>query len=416
MAKEKRRGRGEGSVEHLGDGRWRVAWSQGVDPSTGKRKRKAFYGKTKAEALAKLRKAQAVASGEHELTPDTSSLTLSDWLDKWLQTQKTAVEPKTYFSQEQIVRLALKPTLGEVKLGKLTLQHVKDMYATLTNEVSADRARRAGKILSSVLREAIRHKFITYNPVPDAKPPRHRRKEKVVLSPEQVPVFLKAAEGNRLYPWFALGIDSGCRPGELNALHWPQVNLGEATISIIQSLEEVAGKSRLKAVKTAKGRRTISISAAPTVEVLRVHREHLREAGRDVTTGLVFPNERGRFLGSTTVLRQLRAVLRGQRQGVAEVTPKLPPLTPYSLRHTCATVLLAAGVNIKIVSERLGHASIQITLDHYAHVLEGQQAVAAAVIGRIMTGRPPVKPLGEQNTQANDTAREQHGRDNPQNG
>ena len=159
---------------------------------------------------------------------------------------------------------------------------------------------------------------------------------------------------------YVLLIDSGMRPGECFALD--VTDLQDGHVSITKSLEEISGQLRVKETKTRKSRRRIRLSAH-TVGVLTAH------IG-DRTTGPLFTDTEGGYLriGNVTK-RSFQLILARAGLGTR---------TLYDLRHTSATLLLGANVNPKIVSERLGHSSVMLTLDTYSHVLPGMQDVVVA--------------------------------------
>jgi integrase len=206
------------------------------------------------------------------------------------------------------------------------------------------------------------------------------------LDRAQALALLEAARGYRYEAWFVLALDSGMRPGEIHALHWPDVCLAESWVFVRQSLEHVRGRPpRLKPTKTTAGKRKILI-APRTVEALKAHRERMRLEGQDVTAGPVFTKSKGEgtMIGHDTFRRQVFTPLL-RRAG-------LPAVPIYSLRHTSATLLLAADVNLKVVSLRLGHRDVAITLRHYVHALPSMQERAAAAMENILN--PMVIPHG----------------------
>ena len=181
-----------------------------------------------------------------------------------------------------------------------------------------------------------------------------------------------------------LALDAGMRPGELYGLHWPEVDLEAGTVAVVHSLEEVGSEQRLKGVKTGgKGERTLAL-ARRTVEALREHRGRMQKEKHDVEKGPVFPARRGGFLRRPNVYRRAFLPLV-EAAGV-------PRIRVYDLRHTTATLLLQAGVNVKVVSERLGHTDIRMTLDTYAKVLPNMQTLAAECFDRLFPRMSPTSP------------------------
>jgi integrase len=193
-------------------------------------------------------------------------------------------------------------------------------------------------------------------------PPRVPKKDITPLSPEQARAFLEAASGDRLEALYILAIHTGMRQGELFNLRWDDVDLE-------------AGVLRVRGTKTARSRRTVTLSET-ALEALRSHLERqLVEIDRAGSlwreNGLVFATEIGTSLNRHNLTqRSFKPLLE---------RAELPPIRFHDLRHTCATILLSQGVHAKFVQELLGHATIAITLDTYSHVLPsmGNQTASA---------------------------------------
>jgi integrase len=170
----------------------------------------------------------------------------------------------------------------------------------------------------------------------------------------------------------------GRREGELFALTWEDLNEQRCEIAVTKSLEEVRGKQRVKEPKTAKARRRIRIAPSTLVGLLR-HRKSMQSEGHG--SNLIFPTTTGTYLRRSNVYKRTfqPAIKRAGLEGVRFHDMR---------RHTCATLLLLRGVNVKVVSERLGHAKIQITLDTYSHVLPTMQEEAATIMESILNTAP----------------------------
>jgi integrase len=202
------------------------------------------------------------------------------------------------------------------------------------------------------------------------------------LDADQAQALLAAANGERLEAAYDLLLDTGMRPAEAFGLHWAEVDLDAGTVFVKQALEEIAGRYRLKPPKTERGRRTIRL-ARRTVEALRRHRERMLAEGRDVEAGPVFTNTTGGWVCQSNFQRNSFRPTR-ERAGV-------PWLRLYDLRHTSATLLLGAGVSLRVVADRLGHENPTITLKFYAHSLPDHQEQAAQTLDKLLSSvAPPV--------------------------
>jgi integrase len=377
----KRRGRDEGSIFQRADGLWVASRSLGYD-AQGKRVRKVAYGSTKREAQeALLKLLQSTSLG----TPgDVDRLTVGQYLTKWLTVVKPTVEPNTFGPYERHVRLHLTPYLGGLKLAKLTPIHVKELYASLAAAgVSPALQRKVGTTLTIALGEAVEDGLIPFNPAVGVRKPKAAKPDIKVLDPDQVAAFLKAAETDRLFPFYLTALDSGARPGELFALLWADLDLEGRYLTVSKSLEEISGALRVKEVKTKKGRRRIDLSGQ-TVAALVEHRKRMLAEG--FITGPVFCDTQGGYLRISNLRRDsFKPIL--SRAG-------LPDIRLYDLRHTSATLLLLADENPKVVSERLGHSSVTLTLDTYSHVLPTMGRRAADKLNAILGGGVPTAAEG----------------------
>ena len=392
MAKKKtsRRGRGEGGIGYIESSKlWYATVSMGHD-GEGRRKRRRIYAKTKGEVQEKLRELQSRA-GPGELR-DGGKVTLATYLREWLETKKGTTATHTYLPYKRDVDKYLIPHLGGVKLCDLTALHVQRLYAELTaNEVSAAMQRKAGGTLRTALQHAVHPLgLIRSNPASDVPRPRHEAEEMHVLDAGQVQRFLAAAKGDRLAALYQLAIDSAARQGELFALSWADIDFAGSAIVITKTLEETKGRLELKDTKTKLSRRRVAVSSV-TMEALADHRAAMLREGHYGADRPCFCDTDGGYLRKSNVLRRsFRPIIaRANAEAVREAEASggkpalLPPIRPYDLRHTGATLLLLAGVSPKVVSERLGHSTIVLTLGTYSHVMPGMQEQAASKLDAI---------------------------------
>lgn len=362
MAKS-RRGRGEGAVFQRSDGLWcaRTAKVAGVA--------RTFYGKTKAEALAKMR---AFQPG----TVDVTQMTVKAYLVSWLEgAAKNKVQAGTLDRYRSCMEAKAYPHIGSIQLAKLAPAHIEKWYADLAAAGESPRGRQmAGVVLGTALRHAVRLKLIPHSPVNDIPKPRPPKKEMKVWTNEQVRAFLAAASSDRLHSLYVLAVSTGMREGELFGLQWQDIDLAAGSLSVQRTLEELRGKFVLKEPKTKGSRRRIDLPRM-AVESLFDHKRRLLAEGNAAAVQ-VFCDSDGGFLRRSNVQRR--------SFGPLMKAAGLPRIRFHDLRHTAATCLLADGENVKVVSERLGHASIEITLDTYAHVLPTMQAAAVKRIDRML--------------------------------
>lgn len=381
-----RRAAGEGSIFQRKDGRWSAVITVGYTPE-GKRVRKSFYGRTQADVVDKLNQVRVrIAAGE--VPALGTAPTLAEFLEQWLV---TVVQPhrstKTYDLYWRQCRNHILPALGGIRLDRLTPMHVQSWIAGLDAprfkmvrgervEWRLARASQRGivAILQSALGTAVTWRLISRNPVVDVEKPKIPRQAPPHWDEAAARRFLDAARGQRLEAMFMVGLHAGLRLGELVGLQWSQVDLRAGTIQIEHQVREVSGDLSVTAPKSSAGLRTIPLPPSVTGS-LRRHRERLMAEGL-AASPYVFPDTRGGPLRQSNFRRRDFARVL-EAAGV-------PDITPHGMRHTFATLLLASGVDVKTVSELLGHADPAVTLRVYAHALPRAKRDASDKLGALL--------------------------------
>lgn len=415
MAKNSRRGNGEGTITQRTDGRWeaRITLLDG--------RRKSFYGRTRRDVAASLMRAQhAQGIGLPIITDER--LTIRAYLDQWLETRKPPrLRDATYRRYRQLLA-HVSNAYGELRLTRLTAGQITLLYARLQQGHDADETAASANrgparsattvhhvhtVLRKALADAVRQGLLVANPTDRVDAPKLRRPPIEPFTREETLRLLDAARGDRLEALYILAVSTGMRLGELLALTWRYVHLDTAKLQVVASLQRVSrngdvGNSwRVGEPKTSRSRRQITLSQT-AVDALRAHR--LRQLNERLAAGpvwqeqdLVFCNEIGLHLSGMSVTRyQYRRLLERAR---------LPQRRFHDLRHTAATLMLLGNVPAKVVSETLGHSTIAITLDTYSHVLPDMQAQAATVMDTMLTAQPQVERLTSRDATDNLTTR-----------
>lgn len=392
------RGHGEGSIYQRTSGTWAATIALGSD-ANGKRVRKTVYGPTKKSVTDKLTRLQNQRLDGTFV--DSGKMTVGELLDRWLaDSAKPNTEPNTYIGYEQCVRLHIKPAIGAIRLSKLMPIDVQRMFSTLKEKATKKERTVDGKkvvietklgdrslcYIFSTLRRALnvglRWGLVVRNVCDACDPPKSAKSHVTALVTSEVTELLKATHGTRWHALFVLAITTGLRQGELFGLTWENVDLDRGVLSVRHSLEEIAGKHRLKEPKSNSGRRQVTLPG-PAIESLWTHKAILMREGLGAAE-MVFPDTEGGWLRKSNFDRKVWQKFRA--------VSKIPEATTFhDLRHTSATILLAAGVHPKVVQERLGHASIKLTMDTYSHILPSMQADAATKFDHI---RPRIADVG----------------------
>ena len=395
----KKRGAGEGNVYQRSDGRWEARISLGW--ANGKRIRKSYFGATQAAVEAELLKARtAQAQG---LPVVIERQTVEEYMTDWLEiTLKPRAKARSFESFSTIARLHIFPMLGRIQLSKLTPQAIQRLLAEKSKPVKDEqgdvKTRRLSPqtignirtVMRSAFAQAVKFNLITRNPAALVDVPRIPRKQVATFTCEQARQFLDKAAGERYEAIFVLAITLGMRRGEILGLRWCDVNLETRTLRINQSLqrlrtdsEERGKKSELIATetKTDGSRRSLALPDS-VVRTLKSHKA--RQAQQQLAagaewrnaTGLVFTNASGRPIEPILLHRDFKALL--EKAGLP-VTMKF-----HSLRHSAASLLLSQGVSPRVIMELLGHSSISVTMNVYAHVMPTMMREAADSMDRLL--------------------------------
>ncbi len=372
-----KKGNGEGSIyEHKKNGKkigYRGAYT--VYTAEGP-KRRYVTGKTREEVRQKLTKAMADRDGG--LVFDAGSLTVGEYLERWLKDSvQGTVRQSTFEVYGHMIRPHIVPALGRLRLKDLAPMHVRGFYREkLGSDLSPATVHKMHVVLHKALDQAVSDGLIPRNTAKGVKIPQTGRKEIQPLTQEQAKALLEAARGDRLEALYLLAIATGLRQGELLALKWEDVELEDAVLRVRRTLTRTGGKVALGPPKTNKSRRSVGLTKG-AVEALRVHLsrqlEEMEQMGSLYRSGgLVFASETGGIINPSNLRNRSFARLL-KRAG-------LPHIRFHDLRHTCATLLLSRNVNPKIVSEMLGHCSISVTLDIYSHLLPDMQEKATRAL------------------------------------
>jgi integrase len=319
--------------------------------------RKSLYGKTRQEAARRL--TQALRDREQGLFALDERQTVGNYLASWIKVERHRVKWQSWVKYEREVRLRFIPGLGGITLTHLTAQQVESFCAReLSRGVPPLTVRYSRRVLNAALQDALRLGVVHRNVVALVDPPRKGKRQMEVYSEELARTLLEAVRGDRLEALCVLALATGMRQGELLALTWGDVDLNRGVVHIVTTLQRTPDGLAREDAKTDYSKRTVMLSRA-VIDALKRHstrqcEERFRLGAAWTDRNLVFPNT----IGTPVIAHHLRdrwwyPLL--QRAG-------LPRIRFHDLRHTAATLLLARGVNVKVVSEMLGHSSVAITL------------------------------------------------------
>lgn len=363
---------------------WAFRVDVGKDPATGRRRQVLKQGfRTKREAERALDELLSTVHNGTMVSP--SSVDLVVFLDDWLVSQRSRLKETTWASYEVAVT-RIKQGIGRSKLQALTPLDVETFYARLAEAgikgkpLAPKSIRNTHVVLRKALADAERLGLVSRNPAAVARPPVARREPRRTWSSEEVKDFFAAVADDRLYSAYVLSATTGMRRGEVLGLRWSDLDLDAGQLAVVHTITTIGYTPVASTPKTNRSRRVVYLDDQ-TIRVLREHRRRQREermaagpAWQD-DVDLVFRNELGGLIHPDWFTREFARHVR---------VAGLPEIRLHDLRHTYATLALKAGVHPKIVSERLGHATVGVTLDLYSHVTPAIAREAAdAVAGKL---------------------------------
>lgn len=382
----------------------RGTWFFVVDlpPKGGKRqqlKRRGFP--TKKAALAAERETMADHARGTWVRPKKG--TLGDYLTNvWLPVKKAEIRETTYVAYDKSITSQILPNIGDVQLSQVDTVTLRRFYAFLLEKGGANGQGLAPKtvantngIISKALTDAVDWKLIPYNPAKSITIKREKRPEQRVWTESEAARFLAMIREDPRFPYWRLALATGMRRGELCALRWSDIDLDAGTVRVRRSIVEVRKSENGSTIreqdpKTASGRRVIAIDRE-TVAVLSAWRK--RTAEMRLRAGPAAPEE-----DFVVIKDDLSPPVPGtvtEWWNDAVEAAGFPPIRLHDARHTMATVLLRAGVPLKVVSQRLGHADVTVTMSVYQHVTKEDDERAAEMVEQLFAASERL-PAGEQ--------------------
>jgi integrase len=387
-----------------GSGRWQLRAFAGVDELTGEPRQvtKTFVG-TEAKAKVALGKfVSDVNDGKFE----PSTATVGEVLDKWLEAATVSQRPRTLEENRRKIDHRIRPVLGSLRLNKLKPAVLDAAYRQWLNEgLSPATVHKYHSILSAASRQAVKWGWLTQAPTERASPPMVERKDLVVPTPERLNALIRAAEQEDgvLATLISLAALTGARRGELVALRWSDIDLDAGTIRIARSLTVAGGEHHVGSTKTHASR-VLALDPV-AVAVLRHRWAEMEDLCERAESPLVAdpyvlsynangavpvnPDTFTHRFGALCEAMEAPALKRLRKRDPKAERGDLAPKDRWAyrfhdLRHFSVTMLIAAGVDVRTVAERHGHARATMTLDRYAHALPERDRGAAAVLGAVL--------------------------------
>lgn len=369
----KKRGNNEGSIYKRKNGSWRAQIS--LDG-----RRLSFTAQTRHECQEWMKK--TIRQIDDGLTFRSITITLEEYLSRWLTHTKASKCPSTWAHYEQLTRNHVCPHLGKVKIKDLRSEHIQTFYNYLLEKgVGTHTVIKIHMMLHSALKLAVRSGLTHRNVTELVMPPKEPYREMKILNESQIGQLLATAYNTRLEALLYLAVTTGMRQMELLGLKWGDLDWSRHTIRVERQLIRHNKEGiQYGQPKTRRGRRTIALGDR-SIEVLRYQFEKQIEERKIAgvswqETELIFTTRNGTPIHYRNLLRDFKNLL--QKAG-------LPMIRFHDLRHTAASLMLKHGIPVLAVSQRLGHSRPSITLDVYGHLIPGMQAEVAQKIEELIT-------------------------------
>ena len=374
-----RRGNHEGSIyQRASDGRWLGVALLGYD-ERGRPIRKTVSATTRSEVVRKLKQLRREID-EGQLVAG-ASVKLSDLFERWFEdVLHHQVAPSAARNYRTVITKHVLPTLGGRKVADLTVSDVDRLLSKkLQQGLSTSTVRRMRSVLAQCLDQGIRWGQVGRNVARLSRAPRHVRSEGRTLSPEQAKDLLRFLKGHRYEALISLMLSTGLRRGEALGLMWRDFDESKRVLSVRRQLKREDEGLVTTDTKTARSRRAVNVPAQMVTTLLDHQRRQEADRGLAgslwVDSGFIFTSAHGTPIDPRNFYRDFKKLFGEAGLG---------DWHPHELRHSAASLMLAQGVKIQVVSQVLGHASIRMTADVYGHVLDPDREEAATAMGDML--------------------------------
>jgi integrase len=376
-----RRGNHEGSIfQRSADGLWCGVALLGYD-IRGRMIRKTVTAKSRAEVTRKL--AQLRRQVEAGKVSTVKTPTLSELMTRWFETVLSReVARSTYDNYHTVVKYHVLPVLGRRKVTDITVADIDRLLALkLGAGLSASTVHRIRALISQCLDQGVRWGDVPTNVARLSRPPKMVRPEGRTLTREQAQQLLETLKTHRHESLYLLMLSTGMRRGEALGLKWEDLNLESGIVRIKRNLKREGGRIVTADTKTLKSRRAVNVPA-PVLEALQRNRnlqevEKAHLGGAWVDSGFIFTTSIGTPIDPRNLYREFSQIC--EKAGLGH-------WHPHELRHSAASLMLASGVKLQVVSEVLGHSSIRMTADVYGHILDPDRQHAASAMSEVLWG------------------------------
>jgi integrase len=345
----------------------------------GKPLRKYVSAKKRTEVVEKLKDLRRKI--DDRLLLKDESVKVAELFERWFEdVMRHQIAPSTFSNYQTVVRMHILPCLGNKKLVELNVGDVDKLLSQKADSgLSASTVRRIRAVLAQCLDQAIRWELVHRNVATLSRSPKMVRREGRTLSPDQARHLLETLRGHHNEALYALMLSTGLRRGEALGLRWSDFDRDTGVLRVLRQLKREGSRLVTTDTKTSLSRRAVNLPE-PMLKALLTHEER-QEAERDwlgdswIDSGYIFTSSVGTPIDPRNLYREFQAICRSAGLG---------DWHPHELRHSAASLMLAQGVKIQVVSQVLGHSSIRMTADVYGHILDPDRREAADAMGSML--------------------------------
>ena len=364
-----------------GKRRYEITVEGDRDPLTGQRNR--VYKRVDcSEKEAKKIMRRMITDMEQNKIIKKNHKTVEEWMEEWLDLYLPNVEQTTRVGYKTKLRCYIKPALGDILIGSLRADHVQKMVNDmLAKGLSPKNIRDTFNNINAAMKKAVVLRMIPFNPCEGVVLPKVKKYRAKVYDNDMIHTLLDIAEGTDMYIPILLGALLGLRRGEMLALRWDHIDLKNKVIHIRSNMVNGEDGFIIKAPKSEAGIRDLVIGDEVLAELKKARQKYMEDALTSPyfqNLNFVIRQEDGSPLHPDSMTRKWSRFLKDH---------DLPHIRLHDLRHSNATALIQAGVNPRVVQQRLGHSDVNITLNTYTHVLPEMDIDAAAKLDAIMLKR-----------------------------
>lgn len=374
-SKAQRRPKGEGSIIERADGRWAYVLDLGKDATTGARRRRTIYARTRPELLRRVQDEKARGGGTLQARePGSVGEYLTAWLAGTIEPNRSATTHALYSG---LLTKHVVPIVGRARIDRFDAAAVDDLYRRLREAgVSASVLNSIARILRSAFAVRAR-RMRRENPFSIVEIPRYTPREVRPLGIKQAQALLAAARESPVESLFVLALAAGLRMGEVLALKWSDIDEKAGAIRVSRALKDVRGKVTIEQVKTKRSQRIVPLSQI-ALDALDRRRALAKKEGHGSEFIHVGPT--GAHLRPSYVRRQYLAPVL-QTAGIEHATV-------HGLRHAFATMMAASGTPLRTIGDAMGHSRPSLTIDVYQHSDQAAQRAAIDRLGTYLAPKP----------------------------